>query len=68
MKELNSISHKIMELTSRIKSEHPELYQFLDEDTITLPLIPHPKINKSTLENYLQSLQQLLKHYLETHK
>lgn len=67
MKELNSILGKIMELTNTMETEHPELYQFLDEDPMTLPLSPRPEVNKETLEDYLQSLQQLLEHHLETH-
>lgn len=51
-----------------MESQYPELYQFLNENPVTLPMEPHPEINKKVLENYLQSLQQLLQHHEETHK
>jgi len=55
-------------LTNTMESQYPELYQFLDENPITLPLLPHPEMNKAVMEYYLQSLQELLDHHVKTHK
>tara|TARA_R110002012_G_scaffold39330_8_gene108849 strand:+ start:3838 stop:4017 length:180 start_codon:yes stop_codon:yes gene_type:complete len=55
-------------LTNTMESQYPELYQFLDENPITLPLLPHPEMNKEVMESYLQSLQELLDHHVKTHK
>jgi len=67
MRELNSILNRITMLTNTMESQYPELYQFLDENPITLPLFPHPEMNKEVMEYYLQSLQELLDHHVKTH-
>ena len=67
MKKLNTLLTQITELTSQIESDYPELYQFLDENPLTLPVAVHPEVNKKALEEYLQSLRQLLEHHRETH-
>ena len=68
MKNLRHTLAQITQLTSEIESKYPELYQFLEEDPITLPIEAHPEVNKKALQSYLESLQQLLKHHLQTHK
>ncbi|MER3374671.1 MAG: hypothetical protein RIM83_08560 [Allomuricauda sp.] len=68
MKELNSIMNRIVVLTNTMESEYPELYQFLDENPITLPLFPHPEMDQEIMEYYLQSLQELLDHHVKTRK
>lgn len=68
MKELNSIMNRIVVLTNTMESEYPELYQFLDENPITLPLFPHPEMDQEIMEYYLQSLQELLDHHMKTRK
>ena len=60
MKKLNTLLTQITELTSQIESDYPELYQFLDENPLTLPVAVHPEVNKKALEEYLQSLGKLL--------
>ncbi len=68
MKNLNFILKRITALTYTIESQYPELYRFLDENPITLPMSQHPQVDKKALEGYMESLQQLLEHHLETHK
>lgn len=68
MKNLRHTLTQITQLTSEIETKYPELYQFLEEDPITLPIEAHPKVNKKALQSYLESLQQLLEHHLQTHK
>ncbi|NDV16232.1 hypothetical protein GO009_09360 [Muricauda sp. TY007] len=67
MRELNSILNRITILTNTMESQYPELYHFLDEDPMTLPVLSHPNIDQKTLENYLQSLEELLGQYAKTH-
>ncbi|AKA34274.1 hypothetical protein [Flagellimonas lutaonensis] len=67
MNDLKELLNEISDLTNTIETQYPELYQFLEEDPMTLPVARHPKVDKSTLEKYLQSLRELLKHHLETH-
>lgn len=68
MNDLRRLLTEITELTYRIETYYPELYRFLDENPMTLPIMAHPKVDKYALQDYLESLRQLLKHHLETHK
>lgn len=68
MTNSSSILNKITQLTSNIETNYPELYRFLDENPLTLPNESHPNLDQNTLRSYLDSLKQLLKHHLETHK
>jgi hypothetical protein len=40
-----------------IETDFPELYRFLDENPITIPIDRYPQINKKVLQDYLQSLK-----------
>jgi hypothetical protein len=67
MNDMRRIVSEIVEVTSKIESLYPELYQFLEENPETIPSQLHPNIDKSVLEEYLDSLKQLLQHYMQTH-
>jgi hypothetical protein len=68
MKTLKDIQNQITKLTTNIETNYPELYKMLDENPITIPSKTHPEMNIKIMEDYLESLKQLLKHHLETHK
>ncbi len=68
MNNLKNLIAEITRITTKIETEHPELYRYLDENPMTLPAMGHPEIDKMVLEEYLQSLRQQLKHFLETHR
>ncbi|AUC83635.1 hypothetical protein [Lacinutrix sp. Bg11-31] len=68
MKKLQNILTDITRLTLNIETNYPELYRTLDENPMTIPTIAHPEMNETTMQDYLESLKQLLKHHLETHK
>lgn len=68
MKDLHSIQTEITQLTTNIETNYPELYRSLDENPITLPVLKHPHMDKKVMQEYLESLKQLLKHYLEEEK
>ncbi len=59
---------EISQLTKIIETNYPEIYQFLDESPVTIPSESNPSIDKKILQDYLDSLKQLLKHHLETRK
>lgn len=67
MKKLQVLLTEISVFTRYIETDYPEIYRFLDENPLTLPVMAHPKIDKAVLEEYLQSLRQLLERYKETH-
>ncbi len=68
MKQLQGILKEITQLTNTIESNYPWLYRTLDENPMTIPATEHPHINKEVMQEYLESLKQLLKHHLETHQ
>lgn len=66
MNTLQALLAEISKLTKTIETNYPELYQFLDENPITIPSESHPTINRNVMQDYLESLKQLLKHHIET--
>lgn len=68
MKSLQNILQEITQLTTYIETYYPELYRYLDENPLTLPTKDKPHMDKQVLESYLKSLEQLLRHHLETHQ
>lgn len=68
MKNLQNILQEITQLTTNIETNYPELYRYLDEIPLTLPTMDKPHMDKQVLESYLKSLEQLLRHHLETHQ
>lgn len=68
MKDLQKILNEITQLTTRIETDYPELYRSLDENPMTLPVSKYPHMDKVVMQEYLQSLKQLLEHYIDEHK
>jgi hypothetical protein len=68
MKTFQDIITQIMQLTTNIETNYPELYATLNENPETIPSMEHPAINISIMEDYLNSLKQILKQYIKTHK
>jgi hypothetical protein len=58
---------EITNLTYRIERDYPELYQFLDENPMTLPTKAHPKVDNKVLKDYLEDLKQILARFKATH-
>ncbi len=67
MERITKILNEITLITLEIETKYPEIYKFLEEDTLTLPFKEHPSINSEVLFDYLESLKQLLSHHKETH-
>ncbi len=68
MKKLQQLTKEINELTLRIEQDYPELYQYLDENPITIPDCKTPEISVSSFVEYLDSLKSLLERFIESHK
>ena len=68
MKKLQRLTKEINELTLRIEQEYPELYQYLDENPITIPDCETPEISVSSFVEYLDSLKSILERYIESNK
>lgn len=66
MNNLKTTLADILQLTKTIETNYPEIYQFLDENPVTIPSESNPAIDKKIMQDYLDSLRLLLKHHLET--
>lgn len=67
MDTFNKVLQEINLITMELESKYPEIYKFIDEDTLTLPFREHPKITIDILLEYLDNLRQLLQSYKKTH-
>ena len=65
MKTEKELNDDILEITMKIRNEHPELIKYLDELTITIPAKNSPEINRKVLEDYYQSLSKILIKYVQ---
>lgn len=76
MKTLSTLMQEVIQLTTEIETNYPELYQFLEETPLEVGEA-HPydflgwgksdKINTHDLKEYLETLKSQLKHHIETH-
>jgi hypothetical protein len=55
-----TLPQKITKLTTYLIEVHPELYKFVDEMPITIPIEKNPLISNGSLESYFESLSLLL--------
>ena len=67
MKTVHDIENQIIRLTTSIEVNYPELYATLDENPITIPTVVRPDMDIAVMEDYLESLKQILKQYVKTH-
>lgn len=68
MKDLHNILKEITELTTHIETSYPELYRSLQEIPMTIPTSKNPNVDKIVMQEYLESLKQLLEHYVKEEK
>ena len=67
MERLQNLLKEIATISTDIEVNYPELYQFLDENPMTIPVDGKPQMEKELLKEYLESLRQLLAHHRATH-
>ncbi|SFA92992.1 hypothetical protein SAMN05660845_1035 [Flavobacterium swingsii] len=67
MKTEAELSENILKMTMTIRNEFPELMKYLNEMQITIPDVVTPEINIKILQDYYESLQDLLRKYAPTH-
>lgn len=68
MKTMQELLGEIILLTNYIETDFPELYRFLDENPMTIPISEQASIDRETMKDYLDGLRQLLEHHLERHQ
>jgi hypothetical protein len=67
MKTEKELNENILKITATIRNEFPELMKFLNEMPQTIPNEKSPEINNKTLEEYFNSLKELLIKYAPNH-
>lgn len=68
MKTETEINENILKITMTIRNEFPELMKFLNEMPETIPNEESPEINKKILQEYFNSLLDILRKYAPNHK
>ncbi|MEN3323791.1 hypothetical protein VP395_08640 [Mariniflexile soesokkakense] len=59
---------EISNITQEIETDYPELYQYLDENPITIPNEDNLNVDDKSLKNYLETLKTMLKKHKEGHQ
>jgi hypothetical protein len=67
MKNIKQLMQEIVEFTTEIETNYPELYKYLDETPILISNSTNKGISSTDLENYLNTLKEQLKDYIKTH-
>jgi hypothetical protein len=67
MKTETELNKNILKITMTIRNEFPELMKYLNEMPDTIPNEESPEINKRTLQEYYDSLLDLLCKYAPNH-
>ena len=67
MKTEAELNQNIVKMTMTIRNEFPELMKFLNEMPETLPNLENPEINIKILQDYYDSLEDLLRKYAPNH-
>ena len=67
MKTEKELTKNISKITTTIREEFPELMKFLNEMPETIPDVAHPEITTKILQDYFNSLENLLQKYAPNH-
>ncbi|TRX43151.1 hypothetical protein [Flavobacterium restrictum] len=67
MKTEAELNENILKITTTIRNEFPELIKFLNEMPVTIPTDQSPEMNNKILQEYYDSLLNLLRKYAPNH-
>lgn len=68
MKTIHQLMQEIIQITTEIETNYPELYNYLNETPLDLGDTKEKTIRTNDLEHYLVTLKSQLQHHIETHK
>lgn len=63
MKTEEQLNQEILETTTMIRNEYPELIKYLDETPLAIPVDNSPDVNNKALVDYAQSLKNIIIKY-----
>ncbi len=67
MKNEDELLNQIVTITMHIREKFPELSKYLTEMPITIPSVKRPKMGSRELQDYIDSLEELLLKYAPNH-
>lgn len=67
METKKELTEKILKITVLIQERYSQLSKYLSEVQETLPAFEHPEVDAEALAKYYQTLEEMLKDYLEQH-
>lgn len=67
MKTERELDDAILEITLKIREQYPELSNYILEMPVTIPNLENPEISRKALQDYYDSLEIMLKDYVENH-
>jgi hypothetical protein len=67
MKNAHELMEEVIEFTSEIETEYPELYKYLEETPLFQGPVSGSDVSAVDLENYLNTLKRQVIDYLKTH-
>lgn len=67
MKTIEELNQKILNKTMDMKKKYPELSKYIEEMPITIPNLENPEITLKNLQEYYDSLDEMLKKYTLNH-
>lgn len=65
MKTERELDTAIIEITMKIKEQFPELSKYILEMPVTIPNVENPEMSIKALQDYYDSLEIMLKDYIE---
>lgn len=68
MKSIQQLMHDIIQLTTEMETNFPELYNYLDETPLTLGETIEKEISTQDLTQYLETLKTQLSYHIQTHR
>ena len=63
MKTEEQLNQEILDTTTMIRNEYPELLKYLEEIPLTIPVDNSPEMNIKALTDYAQSLKNIIIKY-----
>ncbi len=68
MKTELELNEMILDITNKIRINHPELLEYLNEMPVTVPYLKNPEINVKTVTSYYDSLVVLFDKYEKNYR
>ena len=67
MKTEEELNADILKVTMAIRDKYPELSKYILEMPVTVPNVKNPAIDLKNLQDYYNSLNEILKKYAPNH-